>query len=150
MPSHECPARTSTNVRLQGRNQRRPADKGDRINDLTTFYRHLAEGRYHAAFRIELNAALARVSNAKLNELISLPNMCADYRQVTPPGSGASEHVRNYRQVTPLGSAADEARRVLSIGDPSGVRNTRARPVWIARSVSLQFQGQSSAFRLLH
>ena len=45
---------------------------------------------------------------------------------MTPPGSATCEHVRNYRQVTPPGSGADEARRVLSIGDPSGVHGKQS------------------------
>ena len=34
----------------------------ERINALDDFYRHFAEGRYYAAFRMELNTAMARRS----------------------------------------------------------------------------------------
>jgi hypothetical protein len=34
----------------------------ERINALDDFYRHFAEGRYYAAFRMELNATMARGS----------------------------------------------------------------------------------------
>jgi hypothetical protein len=50
----------SANVRLEGRNQRRPADKGGKINAVITFFRNFSEGRLSAAFRMELNAAFAR------------------------------------------------------------------------------------------